>query len=157
MKVIDVLDSNFSKDDIVDFLRSVSDDFIPSLDTRIVQKSTVRSFSGYVDKLFAYGKISICEIEGNIVGLLAYYCNNECAKVSYIPLLAVKREHSRKGIATLLLHDSVRRVQRLGFHTIRIETSPTNTAALTLYMRNGFVVEEDNGSVVKLVKSITCR
>ncbi|KAL8701919.1 MAG: hypothetical protein Q9224_000273 [Gallowayella concinna] len=57
----------------------------------------------------------------------------------YIAMLAVKKEHRGKGIATKLVRMAIDIMIERGADEIALETEVTNTAAMKLYERLGFL------------------
>jgi ribosomal protein S18 acetylase RimI-like enzyme len=57
----------------------------------------------------------------------------------YIAMLATKREHRGKGIATTLVSKAIDAMIEQDADEIALETEETNTAAMKLYERLGFL------------------
>jgi len=69
-------------------------------------------------------------------------CKMERESVGYIAMLAVEMGHRRRGIGTRLVEKAVEAMEGRGCDEVVLETEVTNTNALNLYSRLGFVREK---------------
>ena len=60
----------------------------------------------------------------------------------YIAMLAVSKDHRKKGIGSTLVKIAVERMRLLGCEEVFLETEVTNISSLSLYHRLGFCREE---------------
>ena len=60
----------------------------------------------------------------------------------YIAMLAVSKDHRKKGIGSTLVKIAVERMRLLGCEEVFLETEVTNASSLSLYHRLGFCREE---------------
>ena len=154
MEILDLCDSSFFKEDIVEYLFEVNEDFKPSLTKRLSIKSNVQTIDDYVSKLIKYGIIKICEIDSEISGLIGFYVNDMDCKVAYIPILTVKSKYAKRKIGSLLVKQAIDYIKQLDFKVIKVETWKENLPALALYQRNGFIIEEENGENISLIYTL---
>lgn len=90
---------NFSTfNDIYKHLKEVSPFFLPPLEERV-------DIEEYANKLFKYAQREEAYYDGELVGLVAYYCT-EGEKEAFISNVSVQQCFSHKGIATLLLNNT---------------------------------------------------
>jgi len=98
------------------FLTDVSQDFIPPLLDRIDVLSLF-------DKLITYGTFITCYYDQTLVGLIAFYANNQETKRGYISLLAVARKFRGNRIASQLLSIATTESKRKGMTVLEIDTN----------------------------------
>ena len=151
MRILDFCDSNFLKEDVVEYLFEVNKDFKPSLVQRLGIKSNVKTIDDYVNKLITHGIIKICEINSEISGLICFYANDLNNKVAYIPILTVKSKYVKRKIGSLLVNEAINHVRQHNFKVIKVETWSENIAALSLYQKNGFIIEKVQNENISLI------
>lgn len=117
------------KEDLLDFLNLVNNDFSPPLS----DKTCIRE---YVDKITKKSKLLILRNECEIIGLAVLYCNDHISKIAYIPLVAVHPKHRGQGVATTLMTMAIKEATTNHMDKIGIHTN--NPYALKLYTSLGF-------------------
>lgn len=96
----------------------------------------------------------VLRINDNPVGFTTFYM--EKPRVGHITLLAVNKNHRRKGFGRLLMNEAIRRLKKWGAKIITIYTSYDNLKAQQLYQSLGFKVTGSIGiNTLVLVKKIT--
>lgn len=95
-KIIDLANSSFIPEDITQFLIDVNHMFIPNLKIRILEKSSLNSFSEYVNKVICNGSILISYDKQEIEGICMMYHNDLINFIAYIPVLAIKKKFQKK-------------------------------------------------------------
>lgn len=70
--------------------------------------------------------------------LTAYAITGRDARLGFLQRLAVHPDHQRHGLATALVHDSLRWLARWRVQRVLVNTPVDNDAALALYERTGF-------------------
>ena len=80
-------------------------------------------------------------IDGNFVGACVGKSEMHLGKTmrGYIAMLAVEKEHRKRGIATELVKRVIEEMRLAGCDEVVLETELTNASALTFYERLGFV------------------
>ncbi len=117
--------------DIYDHLKKCSKHHIPTLDARVDIKV-------YAKKLFYYAQTFECWNSGDLVGLLAAYCNDATHSSSFISNLSVISSHYKQNIASQLLESCIEYTKIQGFDSINLEVHIGNITALSLYKKHGF-------------------
>jgi ribosomal-protein-alanine N-acetyltransferase len=92
------------------------------------------------------------ELDGEVVGFVDM--EKESETVAQITGLAVAPEFRGRGIGSALLDFGLRFLKSLGFRKARVMTLRTNTVAMHMYKKHGFVETENNGDVVFLEKEL---
>jgi len=96
------------------------------------------------------GSLFVAEQEGKIVGAVAlndeqpeqyravpWRCHDDRALV--VHRLCVDPDHQRHGIGRRIMEFAETQARRHGFRSIRLEVYPTAAAAVTLYVRLGYI------------------
>ncbi|KAI5776836.1 acetyltransferase [Geopyxis carbonaria] len=123
----------------------------PSLETTLLE--SIRSlistdlsepYSIYVYRYFLYQWGDLCYMaveQGSLVGVVIskLEAHREGPLRGYIAMLAVRKEHRGKGIATKLVQMAIDEMIKQEADQIALETETTNTAAIKLYERLGFL------------------
>lgn len=76
-------------------------------------------------------------------GLIAGYMNDLKTKKSYVSLLFVDESYSKKGIATQLIKYFEEKSIEAGMSSIEVKTIKTNNTAISLYLKNKFIVKKE--------------
>ena len=81
----------------------------------------------------------VAELEGAVVGFLAYELNGE-SQVGEVQLLAVHPEHQNRGIGTELNRFALERMKERGMKMARVETGgePSHAPARRSYEKAGY-------------------
>ncbi|CAL9113388.1 unnamed protein product [Musa acuminata var. zebrina] len=69
-------------------------------------------------------------------------CVKQCYKVPHIVLIAVKESHRRQGHGEALLKAAIQRCRTRKIQRICLHVDPTRIAALSLYRKLGFQIDE---------------
>jgi len=86
----------------------------------------------------------VAELEGEIVGFIDQWVVHDFthgAKHSYIHNLYVSSKHRRRGIASKLLQEAMKKAENLGVSEIHVTTRFDNKLAINLYRKYGLVKE----------------
>lgn len=81
--------------------------------------------------------------------LLGYHVTGCSDRAGYLQRLAVHPESSGRGLGSALVIDALRWSLRRGCTTVFVNTQETNTRALALYERLGFVLEPSGLAVLE--------
>lgn len=119
--------------EIAGHLGRCDDLFIPPL-------SSHTEIDGYAQKIRRHAVRFEAWAEGNLVGLVAAYLNDEERGVAYVTNVSVEARYRRTGIASELIARCIRGSERRGFERIELEVDGSNTAAVDLYRKHGFAV-----------------
>ena len=121
-----------SEREIADLLRICDADFIPPLSQRVQIDHYARKIAGQAVRFEAWAG-------GELVGLVAAYCNDREKRLAYITSVSVRREWTGKGIAGQLMTRCIEHAQAAGMRQVSLEVAPGNASAVRLYERCGFV------------------
>ena len=94
------------------------------------------SFLGEVYKKNAFSNVAVFEVE-----IIGHICVNYLLHESHILNLAVHELFRRRGVATILMNDTLKALKRKGCVFMYLEVRASNTGAQIFYERFGFKVE----------------
>ena len=98
-----------------------------------------RYFSGGADRIFTV------PAEGEIIAFLSVEVHREDGGFLYLDDFSVTEKYRCRGIGTALLHHAAAYAQELQLPALRLHVESSNLAALRLYQRLGFELEEKQG------------
>lgn len=111
--------------------------------------------NSYWEKLKNKAEFGIHVSQGASAGFVAFYCNNEMTRESFITLILVSPESRGKKIGSALI-DYVLNISKLrGFSRCSLEVNKANKSAISLYESKGFSIfsEKDQSYIMKTVIS----
>lgn len=82
--------------------------------------------------------------------VLGYHVTGCAETTGYLQRLAVHPEHAGRGFGAALVDDALRWSRRRGCTSLYVNTQETNSRALSLYLRLGFVLEPTGLAVLQL-------
>lgn len=87
-----------------------------------------------------------------VLGFIAFYCNNIKEKISFISMIIVNSISQGKGVGTLLLKKVINICNEKSFKTIRLEVDNNNKRAIGFYEKKGFkkIKGNENSSFYEL-------
>lgn len=94
--------------------------------------------------------------DSGMIGLVAVYCNDHENHVAHITSVTVEYEWTRKGIASNLIRRCVALANSCGMRKLSIEVADSNTAAISLYGKFGFVRGAVNGQFISMALKLDC-
>lgn len=114
------------------FLRKVDSSFPVALS----QKQNLHSFAAKL-----HDKATLCVEFHNqkILGMVAGYIKNTIGNRAYITVVATLEEAQRRGLAGKLMKEFMIICKEEGLEAVHLYTAPTNTAAVNMYRKLGFV------------------
>ncbi|RLG22551.1 hypothetical protein DRN72_01565 [Methanosarcinales archaeon] len=123
------------RDEIVEMLKEVDENFCPPLSSREV------GITERVDRVLKRegSEYVLCEVDGKMVGIVGYDIHEGWA---YINLLAVRPQYTGKGIGRSLLKTAEKRLEEKGIKRVKVCTWSTNEKAIMLYKSLGYYVED---------------
>jgi ribosomal protein S18 acetylase RimI-like enzyme len=124
-----VRDSN--KDEILAFLKVVSDTFYPPLNSRV-------DLHDYSEKLANDAINYFLVIDGRRIAHAAYYCNDFLGKVAFISSISIFKEFYGSGAASFIFEKVVESCKENGMKMIRLEVDDQNVKAVRFYRKQGF-------------------
>lgn len=143
MDVIDYQQDSTTVSDIVEFLQLCDSDFIPPLSSRVL-------LTEYGEKIFTNAVRFEAKFKGQLVGLVALYCNDPHRCLAHITSVSVLNVWSGKGIASRLMSDCIDYVKLKKVKQIALQVNSDNLAAFGLYEHKGFTTTQVNGSTLSM-------
>lgn len=132
MRVIILQNNWHDKEMLYRYLVDVDRDFIPFLS----EKTDLRQ---YVEKVIEKASLySILSDDDNIAGLVVFYANDFEKRYAYIPLVSVRSECRRQGIAGRLLNSALDYIRSLNGKISTVGIHTNNQHAFDLYVKLGF-------------------
>lgn len=123
---------------IAKHLSSCDVDFVPPLSGRV-------EIGNYAHKIAENALRFEAWDGGELVGLVAAYCNDSERRSAYITTVSVHRRWQGRGIALCLLEQCLGRAKELGFERLELEVDSGNASATKLYEKTGFIVNHVAG------------
>ena len=111
---------------------------------------------GYLDKFFS-GKedwICVAEYENDVVAFLSIEVYRDVDYI-YLDDLSVAEGYRNNGIGTKLIRAAEKYAEEIGITKIIFHVERANVDAYRLYLRLGYSEEADEGSRIRMSKSIT--
>lgn len=143
---IKTFDSTFlSNDAFMSLMQKVNTYFTPPLSASV-------DLVAYSRKLYNHASFLVALENGEIIGLTAYYMNNE-AKQLYIPLICVDPSSQSRGIGGKMLK-YLTDLSAKGYRSLALEVRKSNMPAYQFYKKHDFLEKEDRGEKILMVKTI---
>ncbi|MBV8666547.1 MAG: GNAT family N-acetyltransferase [Burkholderiaceae bacterium] len=120
-----------SADEIARHLSCCDSSFVPPLSSRV-------DISQYASKIAQAAERFEAYVDGELIGLVAAYCNDRINAVAYITSVSVLASWSGKGVATQLLDTCIALARNSGMQRIDLEVGSENESAIALYAKKGF-------------------
>jgi len=117
--------------DIFDHLKKCDDSFSPPLSSYV-------NIEEYSKKIHTNAVTFEAWEDGELVGLVACYLNDQESRQGYITDVSVLETHSGRGIGKRLLEGCEEYARRSGTRSIALEVNVKNTGAISLYEKTGF-------------------
>ncbi len=97
----------------------------------------------YAQKLNSLGEGWGVIKDGKLVAFCGGYINDLTTQKAYLQLLLVSEKWHKRGLGTLLIKTFYNYAQNLCFQQIQLTVAKRNAKALSLYIKNGFIVSEE--------------
>ena len=137
---------NISKKTLNDFIIEINHLFAPPLSKRF-------KISAYVNKIYNSAEILFYKPDNEIGGLIAFYCNDNESRISYITLIVVLPQFQGKGIGLKLIDYAVSISLKRNMKKLRLEVNKNNPA-FNFYSNNNFNVVHETDESFIMEKSI---
>lgn len=95
----------------------------------------------YAKRKLSIGRVLAIEEDGEIGGILAYYCNDKEHYRAYVTLYCAREELQRRGITKSLLYIAIQDAKKEGMKEVYFDV--TDRRVLILHRRMGSVVVEE--------------
>lgn len=130
-----------SQNTIYDHLVRCSSNFEPRLDSYVNIKS-------YSEKIYSIAERVEAWDQGHLIGLLAVYLNDYENKEGFITNVSVEKEYHGQSIGSELVRRCLSLAASKDFNSVKLEVFTTNSAAINLYRKFGFVTELKEGQKI---------
>ena len=107
----------------------------------------ISSLPQYAEKVVRFGKVLVAVKNDNVVGLCAFYDNNQDLKNGYITLIGVKEEYRNCHIGQKLLIACEEMMRQSGMQSVKLEVDNDNEVATHFYTRKGYVKSEEASDI----------
>jgi predicted GNAT family N-acyltransferase len=131
--LVSLLSPSIDVKEIADFLAACDADFSPPISQRTDLKA-------YAEKLIAKGRLAGVRKKEELIGLAAFYCNDQESKRAYVTYLAVKQEARGSGLGAALMLEVIRISKDAGMETMELQTDQEHL--VRFYKRLGFEVTD---------------
>lgn len=126
--------NSIDKDKLIKFLYGIDKDFVPSLSNRL-------SIPVYAEKLIENAKFIVAISDNTIIGLIAFYCNDDKKKKAHISIMGLSQHYRGLEIGSRLLLSATKNIRQEGFEKITLETWGPGSP-LSFYQKHGFEITE---------------
>lgn len=99
----------------------------------------ISNLEDYAEKLSELAYVYSAEKNGESVGILIFYANDEKSRTAYISLIGVKKGYECKGIGKELLDHCEEVSLQNDMLRLKLEVDKDNITAIKFYKKNGFV------------------
>jgi len=108
-------------------------------------KEKVTSLFEYAQKVINCGNVLLAMENGKVIGLCAFYDNDETQNVGYITLIGVKKDYRNRQVGRALLTECEEVMKTKGMKSIKLEVDNDNVAKF-FYMHMGYKTSENAGA-----------
>jgi ribosomal protein S18 acetylase RimI-like enzyme len=155
MEITKLVYDSANQQKLIKFFQEVDNLFDPPLKERIKKRSNPRfGLEDYSEKVLKHSNTFAIIVDGNIVGSIMIYDNDDVNKKSYIPLLAIKKDFQGLGYSKKLLNLAIQQASNSKMNTIYVKTWYGNKLAAKLYQSLGFSLVDNNTNDLVLVKKL---
>jgi ribosomal protein S18 acetylase RimI-like enzyme len=137
--------ARISAEEIYDFLVKSDKLFTPALSLRV-------SLVEYSEKLVRNSTMIYVKAGRDIIGLVAFYLNEDSSDFAFISLICVLDKYRGNGIGSRLINKCIKLVQKNNNKSIRLEVDSENREAISFYRKFGFNIEQHKKGSCILVK-----
>lgn len=145
---IDYRRGSASEDRIFTHLSHCDLSFVPRLGSRVEIGDYARKIADRAERFEAWA-------DGELVGLVAAYCNAPDTGTAFITSVSVMPEWQGRGIASRLMANCTAHARKLGFASISLEVDENNAVAIALYTKRGFAIMEKLHSMHKMTADLS--
>jgi ribosomal protein S18 acetylase RimI-like enzyme len=139
--------TSLTVEDVYLFLTKCDKQFSPLLSARVNLKE-------YSEKLILNSTIIHVKSNGELIGLIAFYMNNNSQGYAFISLICVLNEFGGNGIGSILMKECVALIMKGNFKSIKLEVDTQNQEAITFYQNFGFFTEDQKQNSWLMTKLI---
>jgi ribosomal protein S18 acetylase RimI-like enzyme len=137
-----------SESELVQHLSHCDADFVPTLSSRMEINDYAKKLANYAVRFEAWS-------DDALVGLVAAYCNDATRRTAYISSVSVVSARHGYGVASELLRQCVAHAKCLEMEQIDLEVGRSNSKAINLYAKSGFVPKMGDAPFVVMEMKLT--
>lgn len=126
---------------IAEHLRACDATFTPPLSDRLKLTDYAKKIADKATRFEAWA-------DGELVGLVAVYCNDTKSRTAFITSVSVLPGWQGRRIASQLVSQCIDYAERRGFRRIELEVCTQNLTAIYLYEKHGFLADTPCGPTV---------
>jgi len=138
-----IYNNKSSIDDLIIFFNNCT--FNPTL------LNYIKYINQYCNKLYTLSQRYELWDMSNLVALIAVYENN--FPNAYIPIVGVIDKFRGKGLGDLLLNYTLKQIENKRFKKVSLEVYTNNIVAINLYRKYGFIISQEYGTKINMVKN----
>lgn len=124
---------------IATHLRACDQQFVPPLSGRV-------DITAYAEKIASKAERFEASSGGQLIGLVAAYCNDPLRKIAYVTSVSVLPAWRGQQVASRLIEKCIEHAKAHGFSGMELKVSESNGSAIKLYQAHGFVVDSRDGN-----------
>lgn len=100
----------------------------------------------YASKLLELADMACAIIDGEIVGFLALYANDQTTRRAHLPILSILPARQGQGLGKAMMSRALALVRQRKMREFNLGINPENTAAQRLYLSCGFRFDNTQGN-----------
>lgn len=112
--------------------------FLPPLSSRVDLRTYASKMAARAQRIEAWSG-------GELIGLVAAYCDDSARQRAFITNVSVLPAHHGRGIGNSLVTRCLSYLRSVRFARVELEVNQQNMAALALYAKHGFEICEKTG------------
>lgn len=120
-------------------LAACDENFVPRLSSRVDLDAYAAKIACHAERIEAWAS-------GQLVGLVAVYCNDLASGRAYVTSVSVLPGWQRHGIASSILAQCLANLRQRGFQRVELQVDARNHSAARLYRQHGFAPLHTDGT-----------
>lgn len=139
--LLEICDTPVNLQELTEAMVCLEKNITPSLSSQGID------IAKYAEKIFLNARIITLKNHGEIIGLSAFYANDDKEYVGYLTFIAIQEKFLKKGFGKKLLMKTECEAALLGMKKMRLEVFKRNHNAIEFYKRMGYVeipIESEN-------------
>lgn len=144
---VEVIQNRATAEHVAILLTACDQDFSPPLSER-------QDITAYAQRIFTQAERFECWDAGQLIGLVAIYCNDPQKRLAFITNVSVLAHYRGQGIADALLQAAIAHAQKQEIFEIALEVDLRAAAAQALYKKHGFSLADQNETAQRLVRPL---
>lgn len=137
--------NGLSAKDLYRFLIKCDIQFFPQLSSRV-------NLSEYSEKLFHNSTIINAKKNNEIIGIIAFYVNDNSIDYGFISLICVLNNYKGNGVGSNLMNECILLVKKKRLKSIKLEVDIENRYSMSFYRKFGFHVQDQRQNLFLMEK-----